>query len=74
MLTYPTLNKIWQIVEQMHLKHLLEFNDAELVGHVSQKLEKDLLLSQGELNLARNYIQSKVSLIRDLADSKMAVA
>ncbi|MDJ0596091.1 MAG: hypothetical protein QNJ72_39940 [Pleurocapsa sp. MO_226.B13] len=73
-LSYSTVQQIWQIIEQTQTYHLLELNDSELLEQVSQQLETNLRLNADELNLARNYIQSKISLIRDLADSRLAAA
>ncbi len=73
-MSYSTVQQIWQIIEQTQTYHLLELNDSELLEQVSQQLETNLRLNADELNLARNYIQSKISLIRDLADSRLAAA
>ena len=73
-MSYSTVQQIWQIIEQTQTYHLLELNDSELLEQVSQQLVSNLRLNAAELNQARNYIQCKLPLIRDLADSRLTPA
>ncbi|MGL5940986.1 MAG: hypothetical protein ACRC2S_11425 [Waterburya sp.] len=81
MLNSSTLRRIWLIVEQTQTRILLEqtrilleLSDSELVSRIQTQLETQVFLTASELNAAHHYIQSKVTLIRDLAECRLARA
>ena len=74
MLSNSTLRHIWQIVEKAQARLLLEFTDSELVRWIQIQLESQIFVSDWEINAACNYIQTRIPLIRDLAESRLATA
>ena len=72
MLTNSTLRQIWLIIERTQTSILLELSDSELVGQLQVQLEAQRLIPDGELKAAHTYIQARIPLIRDLAESRLA--
>lgn len=74
MLNSSTLRQIWLIIERTQTRILLELSDQELVRRLQEQLEAQISISDSELFAARNYIQSKVPLIRDFAEGRLVSA
>jgi hypothetical protein len=74
MLNKSTLWQIWLAIERTQTQVLLETSDSELVRRLQKQLEAQIFISDSELNAARNYIQSSVSLIRDIAEGRLVGA
>ncbi len=72
MLNSHTLRQIWLIIEQTHTRLLLELSDSQLVAQIQQQLEAEIFIPENELNAARNYLQSRIPLIRDTAQGRLA--
>jgi ribosome assembly protein YihI (activator of Der GTPase) len=62
------LRQLWSLIEEIQSSTLLKLSDAELVAQILQRLEAKKVLSTEDNNLVSDYIYSKTSLIRDLAD------
>ena len=67
-----TLRQIWLVIEETQTNILLGFNDAELIQQLLRQLENKKLLSSEETSAISAYISSRVPLIRDLAQARMA--
>lgn len=74
MLNASTLRQIWLIIERTQTRILLELSDGELIRRLQEQLEAQISIPDSELFAARNYIQSKVPLIRDFAESRLVSA
>ncbi|MGL4882591.1 MAG: hypothetical protein ACRC8K_16250 [Waterburya sp.] len=74
MLNSSTLRQIWLIIERTQTRILLELSDRELIRRLQEQLEAQISIPDSELIAARNYIQSKVPLIRDFAESRLVSA
>ncbi len=72
-LNSSTLQKIWSLVEITSTQTLLGKSDRELVLYLLRQLENKHSLNLQEYDSATNYIYSKITLIRDLADSRELV-
>jgi len=68
------LRHIWQIIDQTQALNLLELGDLELILQLQKQLETQIFLSVSELYDVRIYIHSRISLIRDLAEVRLAIA
>ena len=64
-----TLRQLWALIEETQTSTLLKFGDAELVQQLLRRLQSKITMSGEEVNTMNNYLNSKVSLIRDLAQS-----
>lgn len=67
-----TLRQIWLVIEETQTNILLGFNDAELIQQLLRELENKMLLSSENNSAISAYISSRVPLIRDLAQARMA--
>ncbi len=63
------LRQVWKVIEQTNFYELLSLNDTELIQRLLRQLETQNRLSQEETVLVQVYLSSKLSLIRDLAES-----
>ncbi|HAE06621.1 MAG TPA: hypothetical protein DCG18_07720 [Richelia sp.] len=63
-----TLRQLWAVIEENETSTLLKFGDAELVEQLLGQLQNKIVMSREEVNTINNYLNSKVSLIRDLAE------
>ncbi|MDJ0716712.1 MAG: hypothetical protein QNJ54_21265 [Prochloraceae cyanobacterium] len=74
MLNSSTLQKIWSLIEITSTQTILGKSDRELVLYLLRQLENKHDLNLQEYDSATDYIYSKMTLIRDLADSRELVA
>lgn len=64
------LRQLWSVIDTAHSSHILSLDDQGLVNWVMEQLSHQSPLDHGELNQVTRYIQSKVTLIRDMAQSQ----
>lgn len=72
MLPSSTIRQIWLIIEHTQAQLILELSDSDLVQKIQKKLAVRGFLSDAELNKAQTYIYSRLPLIRDLAQIRLA--
>ncbi|MBE9039312.1 hypothetical protein IQ235_00695 [Oscillatoriales cyanobacterium LEGE 11467] len=65
------LRLMWAAVEATSPRDLLNLSDPMLVKRLLQHVDRNILLSGEEVCALNNYLGSKVSLIRDIADSRL---
>ena len=63
------LRQVWKVIEQTNFYELLSLNDTELIQRLLRQLETQNRLSQEETVLVQVYLNSKLPLIKDLAES-----
>lgn len=64
------LRHVWQVIEMTQTDILTQLNDAQLVQTLVAKLKDRNLLPLNEEVHARSYIQDRLLLIRELAQSR----
>ncbi|MBT9311674.1 hypothetical protein [Leptothoe kymatousa] len=64
------LRQLWSVIDAAHSSHILSLDDQSLVNWVIEQLCYQSPLDNAELSQVNRYIQSKVSLIRDLAQNQ----
>lgn len=62
---------IWSVIEETQTMHLLSLTDTGLVRLLLQRVSKRILLNGEEVCELYDYISSKTTLIRDIADSQL---
>ena len=68
----PTmLRQLWSVVENSQATTLVSLDDATLVQWLSKQLKTTGSLNCREADLMNEYIQSRLSLIRDLAEERL---
>ncbi len=64
------LRQIWSLVETTQSNTLLSLDDASLVQCLLRQLKTQRSLDTSEADLYSTYIESRLSLIRDMAQSR----
>ncbi|NJP08109.1 MAG: hypothetical protein HC866_00395 [Leptolyngbyaceae cyanobacterium RU_5_1] len=67
------LRQIWSLVETTQTQVLLSLDDDRLVQWLLRQLKAQRSLDSHETHLFSAYIQSRLPLIRDLAQSRRAI-
>ncbi|MBD2624985.1 MULTISPECIES: hypothetical protein [Trichormus] len=66
-MTPTIMRQLWSIVEAAQAVTLLQLDDASLVQWLVKQTTKQALLDANETDYLCDYIQARLSLIRDLA-------
>ncbi|ERN41848.1 hypothetical protein KR51_00015120 [Rubidibacter lacunae KORDI 51-2] len=66
-MTPATIHQLWSLVSDSQIQSLLSLDDATLAQRLVGQLAARRALPDPEAIAARDYIHSKLSLIRDLA-------
>ncbi|MBD2580550.1 hypothetical protein [Oscillatoria sp. FACHB-1406] len=69
-MTSVTLRQLWSLVENTQAAFLLGQDDASLVTWLLDRLSEQQALESMESEWLGDYIRSKTSLIRDLAEQR----
>jgi len=64
------LRQLWVMIESTQANILLKLDDASLVQWLLKQLNQERSLDYQEVAVVSNYIQSRISLIRDLAHER----
>lgn len=65
-----TLRRIWTLVETTQASELLHLSDAELVRQLLLRLDEGIPLTNLQIEVVSEYVQNRITLIRDLANSR----
>ncbi|MER3434306.1 MAG: hypothetical protein C4288_12980 [Leptolyngbya sp. ERB_1_1] len=71
LISSSTLRLIWTTVEEASPSDLLSFSDTALVKLLLQQISRKILLGGEEVCALYDYLGSKMSLIRDIAESRL---
>jgi succinate dehydrogenase flavin-adding protein (antitoxin of CptAB toxin-antitoxin module) len=66
-MTPKIMRQLWSVVETAHTKTLLQLDDASLVQWLIKQTNTQEFLEPKETDHLSDYIQSRLTLIRDLA-------
>ncbi|MEA5565091.1 MULTISPECIES: hypothetical protein [unclassified Anabaena] len=69
-MTPTILRQLWAVVENSQTKTLLQMDDASLVQWLAHQTTTQAFLEPNETDFLTDYIQSRLSLIRDIAYDK----
>jgi hypothetical protein len=69
-MTPTIMRQLWSVVETTQARTLLQLDDASLVQWLVKQTKKQVLLDCQETDFLCSYIQSRLSLIRDLAEER----
>jgi hypothetical protein len=67
------LRQLWALVEATQSPILLDLDDTSLIQWLLRQLRVERALDTNETYLFRNYIQSRLPLIRDLAHNRRVI-
>ena len=71
-MTPSMLRQLWSVVEMTQSNILLKLDDASLVQWLLKQLTTQRSLNRDEANILSDYIQSRLTLIRDLAQERQS--
>ena len=71
-MTPVMLRQLWSLIETTQATLLVTLDDATLVQWLLKQLKMNSALNGKESDLLDEYIQSRLSLIRDLAQQRLA--
>lgn len=69
-MTPKVLRQLWSVVETTQSHTLLKLDDPNLVQWLLKQINLQLSLDPSENNILSDYIYSRLSLIRDLAENR----
>jgi len=64
------MRQLWSVVETAQAKMLLQLDDATLVQWLVKQTKTQALLDCHETDFLSEYIQSRLSLIRDIVNER----
>ncbi|HEY9846664.1 MAG TPA: hypothetical protein V6D03_10755 [Candidatus Caenarcaniphilales bacterium] len=67
------LRQFWNLVETTQSNILLSLDDASLIQWLLHQLQQQRALNGDETSVLNDYISSRLSLIRDLAQGRQAL-
>lgn len=71
-MTPAMLRKLWSLVEATQASLLVNLDDADLAQWLLKRLQTESNINCKEKDLLTEYIQTRLSLIRDLAEARIA--
>ena len=71
-MTPVMLRQLWSLIETTQATLLVNLDDATLVQWLLKQLKTNSALNGKEADVLDEYIQSRLSLIRDLAEQRLA--
>lgn len=69
-MTPTILRQLWSVVETTQSNTLLKLDDASLVQWLLKQTKTRAALDQNETHVLSDYIHSRLTLIRDLAQER----
>lgn len=71
-MTPVMLRQLWSLIETTQATLLVNLDDATLVQWLLKQLKTNSVLNGNETDMLNDYIESRLSLIRDLAEQRLA--
>jgi hypothetical protein len=73
MLSARIMRQLWTIIDSMQVSTLLQFDDAALVQLLLNQFAAEQSIDAQATHNLNTYLQSRLPLIRDIAEEKRAV-
>ncbi|CDM92717.1 MAG: hypothetical protein P5702_01685 [Limnospira sp. PMC 1291.21] len=71
-MTPTMLRQLWSLVENTQPSHLVSLDDDSLVQCLMGRLKSQSSINGQEVDMLDEYINSRISLIRDLAEARLS--
>ncbi|EAW35757.1 hypothetical protein [Lyngbya sp. PCC 8106] len=69
----PTmLRQLWSLVETTQASLIVSLDDADLVQWLLKRLQTESTINYSDQDVVNDYLNSRLALIRDLAESRLA--
>lgn len=69
-MTPTMLRQLWSLIETTQANLLLKLDDASLVQWILKQLKQEQALNPEEVHILNDYLNNRLSLIRDLAQQR----
>ncbi len=69
-MTPSMLRQLWSLIEKTQAHLLLKLDDASLVQWLLKQFNQERSLNHEEIHVLSDYLNNRVSLIRDLAQQR----
>ncbi len=69
-MTPTMLRQLWSLIETTQAHLLLKLDDASLVQWLLKQFKQERSLNHEEINVLSDYLNNRLSLIRDLAQQR----
>lgn len=69
-MTPTMLRQLWSLIETTQANLLLKLDDASLVQWILKQLKQEQALNPEEVHILSDYLNNRLSLIRDLAQQR----
>lgn len=69
-MTPTMLRQLWSLIEKTQANFLLKLDDTSLVDWLLKQLEHQQALNPEEVHILSNYLNNRLSLIRDIAQQQ----
>jgi len=73
-MTPTMLRQLWSVVETSQTNTLLKLDDPSLVKWLIKQIKLQTFLDRDETHILSNYIESRLNLIRDMAQERDSFA
>ena len=73
MVTPNMMRQLWALVESTQVTTLLQFEDTDLVQFLLKRFRAQQTIDAQDVSNLDTYIQSKLPLIRDLAEDRKSI-
>ncbi len=73
MVTPNMMRQLWTLVESTQVSTLLQFEDSDLVQFLLKRFKAQQSIDPQDASSLNIYIQSKLPLIRDLAEDRRSI-
>ncbi|GAB4547704.1 MAG: hypothetical protein Tsb0014_42400 [Pleurocapsa sp.] len=68
MLSKSVLQQVWLVIEKIKTEEIYYLSDSDLIEGIHNQLVTETSLTKEEIIATYQYIQSRIPLIRDLAE------
>jgi uncharacterized membrane protein YvbJ len=69
-MTPTMLRQLWSLIETTQANLLLKLDDASLVQWLLKQFNQDRALNHEEIHILNDYLNNRISLIRELAQQR----
>ncbi|HEY9602836.1 MAG TPA: hypothetical protein V6C85_14580 [Allocoleopsis sp.] len=69
-MTPTMLRQLWSLIETTQANLLLQLDDASLVQWLIKQFKQERSLDGEQLDIVSNYLNNRISLIRELAQQR----
>ena len=69
-MTPTMLRQLWSLIEKTQANFLLKLDDTSLVDWLLKQLEHQQALNPEEVHILSDYLNNRLSLIRDIAQQR----